>query len=119
MSYGTTSTYSTSFIKASIDAWTQSKAPAASESRLITLDELKDNLGYVLDISATSESYNPSSSTPSLVYNSDYHYWTGSQYLDLASNVWSVNSSGSLLALYVGSYDLVVRPVITIKKSAL
>ena len=43
MQYGTTSTYSTSYVKQAVDAWKTAQAPAASEARLITIDDLKDN----------------------------------------------------------------------------
>ena len=111
--------YSTSYVKTTVDAWKAAKAPAASEARLITIDDLKDNLGYELDNSATTEIYIPSEQTPSWVYNSNYWYWTMSQYHDSASNVWDVRDGGSLYNGIVYYYNYVVRPVITISKSEL
>ena len=108
--------YNNSYVKTTVDAWKTSKAPAASEARLITLNDLKNNLGYVLDESATSEYYIKSSSTPSWVYNSNYWYWTMSPYTDSASGVWNVGSDGGLVSCDVVSGS-VVRPVITISKS--
>ena len=61
-----------------------------------------------------------SSSTPSWVYNINHWYWTMSQYQDSASNVWDVTNDGHLDGDNVGRRDYcVVRPVITISKSAL
>ena len=116
---GCTTDYAQSEVKYVVDAWKTAKAPAALSARLITIDDLKDNLGYVLDTSVTSEAYIPSSSTPSWVYNSNYWYWTMSQYQDSSSNVWSVYNNGELGNINVYSYYGVVRPVITISKSEL
>ena len=110
--------YEGSYIKTTVDEWKTANALAASEARLITIDDLKDNLGYVLDTSATSEAYIPSSTTPSWVYNSNYEYWTMSQYQDSTSNVWGVHNDGRLNGYDVSNY-YVVRPVITLSKSNL
>jgi len=114
---GCTTDYAQSEVKYVVDAWKAAQAPAASEARLIKYDELIDNLGY--DHAIWNASYwqvNPEY-TPSWVYNSNYWYWTMSQYNDSASIVWSVDSGGSFSYINVNSG--VVRPVITISKSAL
>ena len=116
---GCTTDYEESEVKYVVDAWAATQAPSATEARLITIDDLKDNLGYVLDTSATSEVYIPSSSTPTWVYNSNYWYWTMSQYNDSASNVWGVNIDGSLCINIVYNYNEVVRPVIVLPKTEL
>ena len=116
---GCTTDYTQSEVKYAVDAWAQAQAPAANEARLIELADLKNNLGYVLDTSATSEAYLPSSSTPSWIYNSDYGYWTMTSYQDSSIAVWRVDTRGGLSningAVYLENY--VVRPVITISKS--
>lgn len=116
---GCTTDYTQSEVKYAVDAWAQAQAPAANEARLIELADLKNNLGYVLDTSATSEAYLPSSSTPSWIYNSDYGYWTMTSYQDSSRAVWRVDTRGGLSningAVYLVNY--VVRPVITISKS--
>lgn len=112
--------YAQSEVKYVVDAWKAAKAPAASEARLIKYSEVKE-LGYELGNSATSEIYIPSEQTPSWVYNSNYWYWTMSQYEDSASGVWYVSGYGGLSGSSVVS-DLdsyVVRPVITISKSSI
>ena len=117
--HSSSSVYSTSYVKTTVDAWKTAKAPMATEVRLITLDELTDNLGYEQGmINPSTQGYVPTSSTPSWVYNSNYDYWTMSQHNDSASDVWRVNRDGSLLNVHV-NYNNVVRPVITISKSAL
>ena len=116
---GCTTNYAQSEIKYVVDAWKTAKAPMATEARLITFDDLKDNLGYELIDNGSVQVWSPTDSTPSWVYNSNYWYWTSNQYNDSSSDVWSVNGSGVL-----GSYSVsndhnrgVVRPVITISKS--
>jgi len=119
--HSSSSVYSTSYVKTTVDAWKTAKAPMATEARLITLDELTDNLGYEQGmINPSTQGYVPTSSTPSWVYNSNYWYWTMSQYQDSASTVWNLNRDGSLRNhLGVSNLDGVVRPVITISKSVL
>ena len=117
--HSSSSAYEGSYVKTTVDAWKTAKAPMATEARLITIDDLKDNLGYELDNSATTEIYISSEQTPSWVYNSNYWYWTMSQYQDSSSNVWDVGYIGDLGSTSVGSSSGVVRPVITISKSNL
>ena len=103
--------------------WKTNYASSASEARLISLDELVDNFGYEYDDSnPTSKSYNKTATTPSWVYNSNYCYWTISQYLDSSFDVWYVNDNGVLSKNYVGSSynnDRTIRPVISLYKTAL
>jgi len=113
---GCTTNYAQSDIKYVVDAWKNAEAPAASEARLLTYDELIDNLGYDPTISSAG---NPqrNDNVPSWVYNSNYWYWTSSQHPSSASGVWSVFSDGSLSNDGVSNDGIVVRPVITISKS--
>ena len=110
--------YSTSYVKTTVDAWKAAKAPMATEARLITFDELKDNLGYELIDNGSVQLWSPTDSTPTWVYNSNYYYWTMSPKDDSASSVWRVTYDGSLGNGYVNNGN-VVRPVITISKSNL
>ena len=116
--HSSSSDYSTSYIKTAVDAWKAAKAPLASEARLITYEELIDNLGYDPTISSAG---NPTvnENVPSFVYNSSYMYWTMTQHPNGASDVWGVGSDGSLYYDSVNNCDGAVRPVITILKSAL
>ena len=115
-----TTNYAQSEIKYVVDAWKNAKAPAATEARLITFDEVKDNLGYELIDNGSVQLWSPTDSTPSWVYNSNYWYWTSTQYNDSSSRVWYVNHDGELGSNSVnyGSYGI-VRPVITISKSVI
>ena len=111
---GCTTDYTQSEIKYVVDAWKTAKAPAATEARLITINEVV-SLGY--DNTCIEEGWcEPSANVPTWLYNSDYWYWTMSQYNGSTSYVWHVGDDGSLGndIVYSGT---VVRPVITISKS--
>ena len=116
--YGSSTDYSTSTVKQVVDAW-KTTAVASGDTataRLITYDELMDNLGY--NKATWDASYyrvNPEY-TPSWVYNSNYFYWTMSQYQD-SSNVWHVGNDGNLRD-YDPSRSNMVRPVLELSKSA-
>ena len=117
-SEGCTSDYAQSEVKYVVDAWAAAKAPAASEARLITINEVV-SLGY--DNTCIEEGRcEPSANVPTWLYNSNYWYWTMSPNNDLASGVWYVDYNGSLTYGYVSHYGSpVVRPVITLSKSSL
>ena len=112
-----TTEYNQSNVKYVVDAWSVAKVPSGlEEARLITYDELIDNLGYNPEISSSG---NPqkNDNVPTWVYNSNYFYWTMS-YKE-SFEVWIVGDEGSLggAAAY---YSLgVIRPVIVLSKSAL
>ena len=113
------SAYEGSYVKTTVDAWKTANAPAASEARLVTIDDLTADLGCEYYEEGTSTGYRKTESTPSWVYNSNYWYWTSTQYNDSSSNVWIVHYIGGLSYKDVnGGYGF-VRPVITISKSNL
>ena len=116
--YGSSTDYSTSTVKQVVDAWKNSavKSDDTATARLITHDDLITNLGYInsLDTSQTRPSSN--GDTPTWVYNSNYWYWTMSQYGD-SSNVWYVIDGGTL-GHNVPSISSMVRPVLALSKSA-
>ena len=119
---GCTNSYAQSEIKYVVDAWKSANAPAATEARLITFDELIENLGYDESAKQCTGScwYNKGVDTPSWVYNSNYWYWTMSPYNDSSSGVWSMNSSSTVnIFSVVGDSVGTVRPVIVLPKSAL
>ena len=107
--------------------WKNAKAPAATEARLITYNELLDNLGYENSVACTVGCYYIGSldNVPNFVYNSNYNYWTMSPNNDSSSRVWIVDESGRLGSNSVNSYYVVsyhsgaVRPVIVLSKSEL
>ena len=120
---GCSTEYEVSDVKQVVDAWSTYKLGTGTEytARLATIDEISA-LGYELKSNDTSTWYEPTDSTPSWVYNSNYYYWTMSQYNDSATNVWGVSGDGRAYGGRVnnGNYVYgVVRPVITLSKSAI
>ena len=116
--HSSSNAYDGSYIKTTVDAWKAAKAPAATEARLITFEELTENLGFEYQLIDTSEGYAKTDDTPSWVYNSNYWYWTMSPYTNSASYVWIVSYDSWLWSNSVSSgYDGVVRPVIVLSKS--
>ena len=117
---GCTTDYVQSEVKYAVDAWKIAQAPAALSVRLITIDDLEDNLGYVQDPSVATQKIPSPENTPSWVYNSNYTYWTMSQYEDSSFLVWSVGSSGIIETAAIDDINnRVVRPVIVLSKSEL
>ena len=110
-----TTDYSRSEIKYVIDAWVDDKFldfeliedDNGYKARLITIEELKNNLGY-----GNSNTINEN--VPSWV--SQYRYWTMSERTN-TDQVWAV--ANNIEYHYVWGSLLLVRPVITIKKSAI
>ena len=118
--YGSSTDYSTSTVKQVVDAW-KTTAVASGDTataRLITFEDLSTNLGYDEGMKQCTGScwYNKSDGTPTWVYNSNYWYWTMSQY-GASSGVWRVYNNGNLYN-NVPSYSCMVRPVLELSKSA-
>ena len=115
--------YETSYIKTTVDAWKQDKAPAATEVRLLDYDDF-ESLGYEFGNPTPSDAYWVKTvNVPSWLYNSNYWYWT-MDLKDDASTIWFVCPDGVLKDNHVNStiYNGVrsaVRPVIVLSKSAL
>lgn len=124
--------YNASDIKYVVDAWSNKKLTPDDlkevneyKIRLITLDDLINNLGYSYSDTSTSTILK-NDNVFSFVYSSNYWYWTMSPVSQSSYNVWNVRSSGdvigdiSVYALnHVSRPDGVVRPVINLKKSAI
>ena len=117
---GCTRDYAKSEVKYVVDAWSLDKLKISDlkedktgySTRLITYDELINNLGC-------SSSSCASSPYKIFLFNTNYWYWTMSQWRDLASDVWYVFEDGHLGAGYVCGKGGSVRPVITLLKSAI
>ena len=116
VSDGCTTDYAQSEVKYAVDAWASAQAPAATDARLITLEDLK-SLGYSDDSCIHSGNCSKSAEAPSWLHINSW-YWTSSPVNGSSSDVWYV-SSGGLGNNLVRSKIGVVRPVITISKSAL
>ena len=116
--YGSSTDYSTSTVKQVVDAWMNSivKTGDTATARLISHDELITNLGYINSVDTSQTGPSSNGDTPAWVYNSEYEYWTMSQYGD-SSSLWIVNFRGYLRSndLY---YSNMVRPVLELSKSA-
>ena len=122
----TSNLYESSFIKQTVDAWAKNNiiGSSVSEIRLITIEELTDNLGYeIVQECGSSACYDigqKTENTPSWAYNSGYTYWTMSAYDDSPSKVWRVESEYLRFSGVNNGYGSdVVRPVIVLSKSAL
>ena len=117
---GCTTDYAQSDIKYVVDSWKTAQAPSATEARLITFDEVS-SLGFELVDNGSAVFLQRTENTPTWVYNRNYEYWTMSQYNDSAVDVSVVSNVGSLThyGVHSGNGFGTVRPVITIKKSAL
>ena len=117
---GCTTDYEQSEIKYVVDAWKTAKAPAAIDARLISKQEIDDNFEF--------EEFDPCGGCGAKInkikstwgYNNNYEYWTMSTKPDdSASYVWYVRNIGLLHYAPHQSHTNVVRPIITLKKSAL
>lgn len=114
---GCTSNYADSEIKYVVDSWKESQASSAIVARLITLTDLKDNLGYTIDEAAISINYVSSESTSGWIYG-NYLYWTMSSNND-SFELWIMERNGDLFPNSPCREDALVRPVIVLPKSAL
>ena len=110
---GCTTDYAQSEVKYAVDAWASAQAPAASDARLITLEDLR-SLGYSDDSCIQSGVCYKLAEAPSWLHINSW-YWTSSQH-PRSSYVWGVYSYG-LLDSNVHTIYGVVRPVITISKT--
>ena len=116
--YGSSVDYSQSTVKQVVDKWAEGavKSGDSASARLISHDDLVDNLGYINSLNTSETTASSNGTTPSWVYNTNYWYWTMSQYGD-SSNVWRVSYNG--LLRYDGvSSSCMVRPVLVLSKSA-
>ena len=115
---GCTTSYAQSEVKYVVDAWKADKAPAASESRLLIIDELTNNLGYeYYEPNPTSKKYITTNTTPNWVYNSNYSYWIMNVNDDSTSDMRVVTNEGGANITSVHAYFFAVRPIIVLSKS--
>ena len=122
---GCTTNYDQSDIKYVVDAWASDKFNGGDlekdslgyEARLITYEELVENLGYD---KATWNGYYWESNkdvTPSWVFGKYCYYWTMSSVDNV--NLYEIFPMGDIIASLVYSASDAVRPVVTLNKSAI
>ena len=122
---GCTTDYAQSEVKYVVDAWATDKFQTSDlkkdetgySARLITFDDLTNNLGYSFKSEITVYSAT-ADVTPDWVYNSNYSYWTMSQYED-SNSMWTVSINLSSGNAGPGGLSETVRPVVTLLKSAI
>ena len=121
VSDGCKNDYASSEIKYVVDAWKTAKAPAATEVRLISKDEIETERKEYDPCGGCGTVATGDIAKYNWMYNNNYWYWTNTPYTDSSSLVWSVyDFYGGLGSDSVyGSYNGVVRPVITISKSVI
>ena len=114
--YGSSTDYSTSTVKQIVDAWKNIavKSGDTATARLITIDDLVNNLEYEL----TGGFYDITENTPSWVYSSEgeYVYWTMTV-KEAPDDMYSVGNYGNIEFNPVSVYYS-IRPVLEISKNA-
>ena len=119
-SSGCTTDYAQSEIKYVVDAWKTAQAPNATNARLITIDDLTDNLGMELNkTDPTKYQITVTEDTPTWVMGENYYYWTMTTNTNKTAEVWRMRtrSYSYVGSLSVRNYDHAVRPVITLSKA--
>ena len=119
---GCTTDYAQSEVKYVVDAWKTAQAPLATNARLITINDLTDNLGMELNkTNPTTYQITVTEDTPTWVMGENYWYWTMTTDTDNVGLVWGVDdrSNAAMHSSGVQYGDRAVRPVITLKKSAI
>ena len=115
--------YSTSYIKTVVDSWTDEieKSGNIEETRLLTYEELVNDLGMEFMVQASYMSLIESDDTPEWLFGDNYSYWTMSINTNNENQVWIINNGECrcMSAISPDNYDYLIRPVIVLKKSAL
>lgn len=95
--------------------------------RLLTKDELIDNLGYDVNVAVTGNKFTATENVPNWIYSCDITsskncfgpYWTMTKHSSTEKTVFTITEDGYLTG-YVGVYtNRKVRPVINLKKDAI
>ena len=123
---GCTTDYDESEVKYVVDAWANDKINTSDlkednlgyKTRLITFEDLTNNLGYPKEYGVTYIGLDKEN-TPSWVYDNSYSYWTMSAYEDSTNVMWIVYYNSGVSTGSVYGNGSVVRPVITLLKSSI
>ena len=132
---GCNTNYKSSDIKYVVDAWGNDTLKLSDlktddlgyKVRLITYDELYNNLGYSKATWWYSWYVADPEYTPNWVYSDKYEYWTMSTSNDSTDSVWIIYKNGGWEDIYVfgrrrttvENFFGAVRPVINLYKSAI
>ena len=123
MQYGPTSSYSTSYMKTTVDAWASEKVGnGLQEARLLTLDDIVEKFGfeyYEVGTDSLAPRYRKTELTPNWLYDENYWYWMMVSLNDSSSRVWYVDTYGDLEHSPSDNEYGSVRPVIVLSKSVL
>ena len=111
---GCTTDYAQSEVKYVVDGWKNAKAPAATEARLITKEELESEIREYDSCGGCGAVETGEFVKYDWLYNSNYWYWTMSQNETLPSDVWHVYENGRFGGNGIFGIYGMVRPVIVI-----
>lgn len=127
-SFGDTSSYGSSAVKNILEEYANStlgsdnlKEINGYKIRLITKDELQQNLGYSTSLRASWYEYSQEN-TPQWVYSysaANMGYWTMSADGDRTDSLLCVAADGKLSSCSISSSPREVRPVINLLKSSI
>ena len=117
--YGESTDYSTSTVKQVVDAWKNSAVESGdtAAARLITYDELIDNLGYDVSISSAGYILN-NENVPDFVGNINYTCWSMTQMQNSDFNIWGINNEKNMAGFHLRYSEHSVCPVLELNKSA-
>ena len=117
---GCSTDYSVSTIKQVVDIWKEIYANEASNARLITYEDLTNNLGFENSFTCTGGCYYSGLlvNVPTWVYTNKYTYWTMSSVEESLSSVWALSTSGDFFTAHINLNYIAVRPVLELNKSA-
>ena len=117
--FGENNSYNSSIVKKIVDVWSKNKILPSElkKSRLININDLVYNLGYVSDQQATDSRYIKTENTPGwFAKYFEVQIWTESQFEDTLNKAYCVtkdNVSG------IGVYsESAIRPVVELYKTA-
>lgn len=132
---GCSTNYETSLVKSTLDNWANDKdilkdliSVKKYKIRLLTKEDLLNNLGYSYHSIITKYTFDVTEDVPKWVYSSDFEYWTMSSDDEIYDTVYVILNSGiaDLADIYyvrnenskIYNYNA-VRPVINLNKCVL
>lgn len=121
---GCTTDYNQSNVKVIVDNWASNfeedlVSVNGYKARLLTIDNLLENLGYDINIKPTSNSFGLTEDVPEWVYNVSNAIWTMSASEDTQNEVYIILSYGKVISHEVFYSQRTIRPVINLNKCVL